>query len=950
MPASADMSPAASADMSPADLRAAVSRAVLRDSNDFPPSPRRLRGDRERLRGALKAVAQHAAVDGRRARVLRDGGANLAEALGSAARSREPGLLRLAALVFARLSAEADACRVLARAPFLAVIDGVLGFEGCARDDASLKEGRRLAARGVRNLAAFDERNAAALARESDAVRLLLRVLENGVRGAKNGGGEVVESAAAIANLVRYGGKFQSYVWRCGGVKVLVAGANCAADSAVVFHSVRALAEFSLEQRWQAQLVQEHVIQVALTLIARSIDAEIVSEATRCVGNVAASRTGREGVLQAGGVEIVARRVVMMSVAGGSGNDDPGGSDGFHGEELRLAADLLRAMANLCVGSREAAEQVVDEGGVMALIAACDQEVCEKEGAEKLEAVEGVKTEAFRGLLILAQAGTSFRATVLREIGLRTRNGVALGRCTAHLYDLARRIKVEASAELKDDVPQTIAGLGEASKSYLFSAGPLACDEMGHNRRKKHSSPNSMPGLASPTNRAFRQSGRVLSVQRPQHHRARLERERKERDQVEYGCEGCTCEDESTFATGGGVFGKGGYKEDGRMSSTFASSTAGTATSAASAPPRCEACRRHGDTGVRCSKARSSGGRGPPASPGNAPIPQCKVLQNKPGAAGHGEEDDEENSESSGVENNWAMQVWSFVTKPLARPARVKSKNVTQDLEEDVFEIGTPLGRGGFATVFLAKNLRTEELVAVKRFHPIASALPDAKKRAEMAARRALKEQRIWDGLRHRNIVEYKGCFFGEEGELNLVAEYIPGWSLADHLSQITKFPEHLVARITKQIVDGLDYLHREGVTHRDIKPANILVDPSGVIKLTDFGVSSSLDVPTMTGNTLVGTPHFIAPEMIEGRPYNKSVDIWSLGCTVLELATGRRPYHDLRAHEALFRIAQDRKPPPIPSSVSPLLRDFLKTCWVWDPEKRPLTAHLKRHPFLSKL
>jgi serine/threonine protein kinase len=219
-----------------------------------------------------------------------------------------------------------------------------------------------------------------------------------------------------------------------------------------------------------------------------------------------------------------------------------------------------------------------------------------------------------------------------------------------------------------------------------------------------------------------------------------------------------------------------------------------------------------------------------------------------------------------------------------------------------------------------------------------------------MAARRALKEQRIWDGLTHRNVVAYKGCFFGEEGELNLVAEYIPGWSLADHLSQINKFPEHLVARITKQIVDGLDYLHREGVTHRDIKPANILVDPSGVIKLTDFGVSSALDVPTMTGNTLVGTPHFIAPEMIEGRPYNKSVDIWSLGCTVLELATGRRPYHDLRAHEALFRIAQDRKPPPIPAAVSPTLRDFLKTCWVWDPEKRPLTAHLKRHPFLAKI
>jgi serine/threonine protein kinase len=408
---------------------------------------------------------------------------------------------------------------------------------------------------------------------------------------------------------------------------------------------------------------------------------------------------------------------------------------------------------------------------------------------------------------------------------------------------------------------------------------------------------------------------------------------------------GCRAEDETcscvTLATGAGPVAAGDYLENGRMmEDTFASSNTGTTAMTA-----CPDCRNCGGTGTP--------DRGPSRPQSDvSSIPRCRVIA-KPGKKhGRGPAATEESSavegDTGGSEDNWAMQVWSFVCKPLARPPKV-SKAV-EELEEDVFEIGTPLGRGGFATVYLAKNLRTDELVAVKRFHPVASALPDAKKKAEMAARRALKEQRIWDGLTHRNVVAYKGCFFGEEGELNLVAEYIPGWSLADHLSQINKFPEHLVARITKQIVDGLDYLHREGVTHRDIKPANILVDPSGVIKLTDFGVSSALDVPTMTGNTLVGTPHFIAPEMIEGRPYNKSVDIWSLGCTVLELATGRRPYHDLRAHEALFRIAQDRKPPPIPSSVSPPLRDFLKTCWVWDPEKRPLTSHLKRHPFLAKL
>lgn len=936
--------------MSSRELRAAVSRAVLRDANgggggSGGRSSRPGKNDVERLRAALKAVAAHAAVDGRRRRVLDEGGPNLVEAMSAAAASGNAGLLRLAALVFARLSAEADACRVLCKEEFLGVLERVLCFDvAMARtgdDVLGVKEARRLAARGARNLAAFDEQNAVCLARESDVVRLLLGCLQEGI--ATKTSGETVEAAAAIANLCRYGLQFQAYIRKHAGMAILASAAQHEEDAAVVFHSVRALAEFSLEHRWQVQLVGEGVVDVAVLLIRGSRDGEIVSEATRCIGNIAATRTGREAILHAGGVEAVVRRVVMMSAPGA------GATREFRvkSSQLRLAADLLRAMANLCVGSKDASQRVISGGGVMALIAACDQEAPARLDPERAEAIEAVKTEAFRGLLIVAQGGSSFRATVLREIGLRTRNDVALGRCTAHLYDLARRIKVEASAEQKDDVPQTIAGLGEASKDYLFKAGPLARgdarkregggERRGGEKRSGHAPPNSLPGLESPSTAAFRQSGRVLSVQRPQHHRARLEHERRQRI---HGPEMQTCSC-ITMATGRGYVAEGEYTENGRMSSTFASSTTG-ASAATTACPDCRKCSGTGTINRSGSRPHSD----------VSPIPRCRVVDkpgrqagDKPARVDGGAAE----NDTGGSDDNWAMQVWSFVCKPLARPQK-EVKKPMEELEEDVFEIGTPLGRGGFATVFLAKNLRTDELVAVKRFHPIASALPDAKKKAEMAARRALKEQRIWDGLTHRNVVAYKGCFFGEEGELNLVAEYIPGWSLADHLSQINKFPEHLVARITKQIVDGLDYLHREGVTHRDIKPANILVDPTGVIKLTDFGVSSALDVPTMTGNTLVGTPHFIAPEMIEGRPYNKSVDIWSLGCTVLELATGRRPYHDLRAHEALFRIAQDRRPPPIPSSVSPPLRDFLKTCWVWDPEKRPLTAHLKRHPFLAKI
>lgn len=915
--------------MTSAEIRAAVEHAVLRDSNGSgsngkqiasasqsrakaqkrsPSSSSSTRDSDElgRLKAALKAVAQHAGIEGRRYHVLSEGGLNLMQALQSAAECRVPTILRLAVLVFARLSAEADAAAVLAKSPALLVLDAALALDEDAavnsHDRVSISEARRLAARGARNLAAFSEENAVSIARNSDVIHLLLCAVQDGI--ASKPTVETVESAAAVANITRYGTKFQAYIRKHSGIAILASAAQNNEEPAVVFHAVRALAEFSLEPRWQVQLVSEGVVTVALSIIETNQDPEIVSEATRCVGNIAASRTGREAIMHAGGVEYVTRRVVALSVPA------PGATREFSvkGRDLRLAADLFRAMSNLCVGSKEASQRVINCGGVTALITACDKE----EGAkhcEKSEAIENIKTEAFRGLLIVAQAGPSFKATVLREIGVRTRSSVAVGKCVAHLYDLARRVKVEASTERKDDIPQTIAGLGAASKDLLFQAGPLA---QPYSTFASSEGVHSVPDIKSPCAHDFRQSARVLSVQRPQHRRARLAKDRQMRSKQDCAERTCSCDVDSN---------ENGAPRHKRTHSGRSESR------------NCQQCQS------RPSSTES--------------IPRCHVLESRHKASCNRKGDSAvaipHNNPSKSAdteETNWAMAVWSFVSKPLSDAESTDPE--VQELEEDVFEIGTPLGRGGFATVFLAKNLRTAELVAIKRFHPVASALPDAKKKSEMAARRAMKEQRIWDGLSHRNIVEYRGCFFGEEGELNLVAEYVAGWSLADHLAQIQRFPEHLVARITKQIVDGLDYLHRQGVTHRDVKPANILVDPDGVVKITDFGVSSALDVPTMTGNTLVGTPWYIAPEMIEGRPYGKSVDIWSLGCTVLELATGRRPYHELRAHEALFRIAQDRRPPPVPSDVSRMLKDFLLTCWVWDPEKRPLTANLKRHPFLN--
>ncbi|CDF33999.1 Serine/threonine protein kinase [Chondrus crispus] len=271
---------------------------------------------------------------------------------------------------------------------------------------------------------------------------------------------------------------------------------------------------------------------------------------------------------------------------------------------------------------------------------------------------------------------------------------------------------------------------------------------------------------------------------------------------------------------------------------------------------------------------------------------------------------------------------------------RMLAREADGNMVQDFFEIGQVLGKGGYGSVFMAKDIRSSDIVAIKRFHNSGA----------MVDKKAVKEQNIWKGLHHPNVVEFKGSFVGDNGSLNLVVEYVDGLSLAEHLSQYSAFPETLVAEIARQVLSGLEYLHSNKVTHRDLKPANILVDSSAAVKICDFGVSRSENVQTINPGQqhMVGTPWYIAPEMVEYRPYTTSVDIWSLGCTVLELATGRRPYHELSAMQVLFRMVEDRCP-PIPSHLSTEAKDFLTACWIWDPQERPSARDLLRHPFILK-
>ncbi|KAF9968458.1 hypothetical protein BGZ70_003593 [Mortierella alpina] len=197
---------------------------------------------------------------------------------------------------------------------------------------------------------------------------------------------------------------------------------------------------------------------------------------------------------------------------------------------------------------------------------------------------------------------------------------------------------------------------------------------------------------------------------------------------------------------------------------------------------------------------------------------------------------------------------------------------------------------------------------------------------------------------KHANIVKYFG-FEKTSETLNIILELCENGSLRSLCKNFGKLPEHLGAMYITQVLDGLIYLHDQGVIHRDIKGANILATKDGLVKLADFGVATlSTDVGDMS---VAGTPYWMAPEIIELSGATTASDIWSVGCTVIELLDGEPPYHTLPPMGALYRIVQDDHP-PIPESVSAIVRDFLMQCFQKDCNLRVSAKKLSKHPWIQ--
>lgn len=274
------------------------------------------------------------------------------------------------------------------------------------------------------------------------------------------------------------------------------------------------------------------------------------------------------------------------------------------------------------------------------------------------------------------------------------------------------------------------------------------------------------------------------------------------------------------------------------------------------------------------------------------------------------------------------------------RQERPSREGTAQRAAQDVvglkdFQLGDCLGKGAFGSVYRALNWNTGETVAIKQVR--------LENLGGVELKTIMLEIDLLKNLNHPNIVKYNG-FVKSSESLYIILEYCENGSLHSICKNFGKFPENLVALYMSQVLHGLLYLHEQGVIHRDIKGANILTTKEGLVKLADFGVATKAS--GLDQASVVGTPYWMAPEVIELSGAATSSDIWSLGCTVIELIEGKPPYHKLQPMQALFRIVNDEHP-PIPGSASPALREFLMECFQKNPTLRISAKRLLKHNWI---
>ena len=269
---------------------------------------------------------------------------------------------------------------------------------------------------------------------------------------------------------------------------------------------------------------------------------------------------------------------------------------------------------------------------------------------------------------------------------------------------------------------------------------------------------------------------------------------------------------------------------------------------------------------------------------------------------------------------------------------------------------GQLIGKGTFGRVYLGMNATTGEFLAVKEVEvPPKLVAQNDKNRVRELVASLNQEIETMQHLDHVNIVQYLGCE-RKETSISIFLEYISGGSIGSCLRRHGKFEESVVASLTRQTLSGLAYLHREGILHRDLKADNILLDVDGTAKISDFGISKKTDniYGNDRTNSMQGSVFWMAPEVIrpQDEGYSAKVDIWAVGCVVLEMFAGRRPWSQEETVGAIYKIAQGETPPipqDVEETISPCAIAFMLDCFTVNPTERPTASRLlSQHPFCN--
>jgi len=251
------------------------------------------------------------------------------------------------------------------------------------------------------------------------------------------------------------------------------------------------------------------------------------------------------------------------------------------------------------------------------------------------------------------------------------------------------------------------------------------------------------------------------------------------------------------------------------------------------------------------------------------------------------------------------------------------------------------IGEGAAGEVYVAVHIKTNKQVAIK-----------AMDINQDNAKLLITEIGIMKTSRHKNVVDYIDSYVVQDKQLWIVMEFMDGGCLTDVLDKFKKglrMTEPQIAFVCKETLSALSYIHNMHRIHRDIKSDNVLLTFNGDVKLADFGYAAQLTADRQKRTTVVGTPYWMAPEVIRGHSYGTKVDIWSLGIMLMEMAEGEPPYMKFDTLRALFLITTKGVPGLKDSKWSAEMVDFCKKCLDIDPDKRPEALTLLKHPFISK-